>query len=59
MPSIGQENLETVSQAQGRGARELQRRLEEHRAGAAVGPRSARLAHTDVWVGGWLVEPGD
>jgi len=38
-------------------ARELQRRLEEHRAGAAVRPRPARLAHTDVWIRGWFVEP--
>jgi hypothetical protein len=36
----------------------LQRRLEQHCACAAVGPRLARLAHADVWIGGRFVEPG-
>jgi hypothetical protein len=84
MPSIGQENLETVmidflgalrrgrrrvkrtavvSSRTGRpkrtrGPRSLQRRLEEHGAGAAVWPGPAWLTHTDVRIGGWLVEPG-
>src|SRR5207244_10478817 len=35
----------------------LQRRLEEHAARAAVWPWPARLTHTDVRIGGWLVEP--
>ena len=41
-----------------RGPRSLQRRLEQHAAGAAVRSWQARLTHTDVRVGGWLVEPG-
>src|SRR5207253_4854003 len=36
----------------------LQGRFEEHGADAAVGPRPAWFAHADVWIGGWLVEPG-
>src|SRR2546422_882995 len=92
MPSIGQENLETVMidflgalrrgdfeaaarlldpDVRWRGLREewvchgpeevvdtFRWGLEQRGAGAAVRPRPARLAHTDVWIGGRLVEPG-
>jgi hypothetical protein len=48
---------DAAGSVQTRGRRELERGPEKHGAGAAVRPRPARLAHTDIRIGGWLVEP--